>query len=170
MRTANGKATVKCCKPADLDIRLSAGHYIPPNATNALTSLYVFVSVVDFPRRSHSAFVRSYQNGAVLNDLKLVPDVQNIYNAPSFTAHRATFHSTLLKETVDAGVLIKLGRQVTKDDFPEASVHLANGDVYKGDIVLRTYGEKARCRELMLARSDSPCHNGGMIIGLDINP
>ena len=52
VRTTNGRATVKCCKPADLGIRLSARLYIPPNATEALTSLIVFVSVDDFSVQS----------------------------------------------------------------------------------------------------------------------
>lgn len=104
--------------------------------------------------------IRFYRKGAVLRDPEIIIDVQNIYNAPYFTAHRATFYSTLLKEAVDAGILIKLRCPVTKVDFSEASVHQANGDVYRGDIVLRTDGENSQHRELMLARPDSPCHNG----------
>lgn len=57
---------------------------------------------------------------------------------------------------------------MTKIDFSEASVYLANGDVYRGDLVLGTDGENSRCRELMLGRPDAPYHYGDMIFGLDI--
>ena len=104
----------------------------------------------------------------MLKDLNLVPDMQNIYHAPYFAAHRATFHDTLLQEAIRSGVLVKLGCLVTKIDFFEASVHLANGDVCKGDLVLGTDGENSQCRELMLARPDPPYHYGDMIFGLDV--
>ena len=97
-----------------------------------------------------------------------MPDMQNICNAPYFTAHRATFHNTLLGEAIRGGVLVKLGCLVTKIDFSEASVYLANGDIYQGDLVLGTDGENSQCRELMLGRPDPPYHYGDMIFGLDI--
>ena len=57
---------------------------------------------------------------------------------------------------------------MTENDFLEASVHLANGDVYKGDLALGTDGENSQCHELMLARPDPPCHYGDMNFGLDV--
>ena len=148
--------------------KISAGLHIPPNATNALKSLNVFASVNDYSIQPHKISIRSYRSGAVLRDLNLVPDMQNIYNAPYFTAHRATFHNTLLNEAIRGGVLIKLGCLVTKIIFSEAAVRLANGDVYQGDLVLGTDGENSQCREFMLGRPDPPYHNGDMIFGLDI--
>lgn len=148
--------------------KISAGLHIPPNATNALKSLDVFASVNDYSIQPHEICIRSYRSGAVLRDLNLVPDMQNIYNAPYFTAHRATFHNTLLDKAIAEGVRIEHGCLVNKIDFPEASVHLENGDVYKGDLILGTDGENSQCRELMLARPDPPYHNGDMIFGLDI--
>ena len=122
----------------------------------------------DYSLQPQDIIIRSYRDGAVLNKVKLVPDMQHIYKAPYFTAHRATFHNTLLEEATRNGVVIKLGSVIVNIDFSNASVHLTNGKVYTGDLVLGTDGENSQCRELLLQRPDPPYHFGDMIFGLDI--
>ena len=149
-------------------LKISAGLHIPPNATKALKSLKVFASVNDYSIQPHDITIRSYRSGAVLQNLNLVPGMQDNYHAPYFTAHRATFHNTLLQVATGDGVVIKFGCLVAKINFSEASVHLVNGEVYRGDLILGTDGENSQCRELMLERPDPPYHYGDIIFGLDI--
>lgn len=127
----------------------------------------MFESVNDYSIQPYDICIRSYRDGAVLRSLKLVPEMEKIYGAPYFTAYRATFHNTLLEEAVSGGVQIKLGCQVTKIDFIEAHVHLANGEVCRGDLVLGADGENSQCREFMLGRPD-PYYYGDIIFGLDV--
>ena len=57
---------------------------------------------------------------------------------------------------------------MTGIDLSEASVDLANGAIYQGDLVLEIDGERSQYRELMLTRLDSPHHYGDIFFTLDI--
>lgn len=112
--------------------------------------------------------VRSYHKGDVLTSQPYVPDLQDKYNAPYFSAHRATFHNILLEKAVSLGITIKLNAIVTKIDFDTPAVYLENGDFYKGDLVLGADGENSQCRNLLLGRSEPPIHAGDVIFAMDI--
>ena len=113
--------------------------------------------------------IRSYKSGQTLSNWKLSPSVTEKYGFPYYTAHRGAFHHALLAEALELGVNLKLGAQVARIDFPNTSVHLENGEVYQGDLILGADGENSQCRELLLGRKDPPYHWGEAIYAFDIS-
>ncbi|KAM3069221.1 hypothetical protein ACMFMG_010737 [Clarireedia jacksonii] len=148
--------------------KISAGIAIPPNATRALKNLDVLDSVSETAVQPTNLIVRSYRDGDVLANQPYLPDLLDKYNAPYFSAHRATFHDILLKKAESLGVKIKLKAILANIDFVQGTVHLEDGQVYKADLILGADGSNSQCRELFQDRHEPPIHAGDTIFAMDI--
>lgn len=101
------------------------------------------------------AFIfRSYRDGAVLSEQKIVPDFEDHYHAPYLHIHRADYHRILLQEAERLGVTILLGSAVSDVDFDEPSVHVLGKPKFHADVILGADGLKSKCREVLLGRPD----------------
>ena len=112
--------------------------------------------------------LRSYRDGAILSDLKLIPDIQSTYGASYTTIHRSTFHTILLEKATREGVVFKFGVTILNVDFSEPAVFLSNGEICRGDFILGADGEHSQCRELLLGKLDPSSHAGDFIFAFDI--
>lgn len=113
--------------------------------------------------------LRSYSDGTALRSLNLIPGMRIEYGMPYLATHRVTFHKSMGDRARDQGVQLVLGCTVTSINFETPSVHLKDGRVFIGDLVLGADGELSQCRSLLLGRPDPPHHFGHLLFSCEIN-
>ena len=101
--------------------------------------------------------LRAYQDGAVISDTRIVPDIREIYGAPWLLIHRADYFNVLAKEAERIGVKIRLGCAVTQIICSDASILVSNsaGPDIGADAILGADGLHSKCRG-MIEKSPEP--------------
>jgi 2-polyprenyl-6-methoxyphenol hydroxylase-like FAD-dependent oxidoreductase len=146
----------------------SASIHLPPNACKALEQLGILSIAEQLGFQLEDITLLSYADGSTLRSMKLLPEMLDKYKKPYIATHRATFHEALVKAAESQGVQIEMGSIVSSIDFKAPSVHLQDGRVFTGDLVLGSDGAVSQTRSLLSGRPHLPHHFGHMLFSCEI--
>lgn len=149
--------------------KISSGIHLPPNGCRALEQLGILPSVEKHSIELNDITLCSYNDGSVLRKLDLRPDMRRKYDMPYLATHRVAFHKSLEDIARAQGVQIEFACVVSSIDFTAPSVHLQDGRVFNGDLVIGSDGELSQCRSLLLGRPDPPRHFGHMLFSCELS-
>jgi len=62
------------------------------------------------------------------------------YEAPYYVVHRAHLHMALYEQAVALGVKTRLNSKVERYDADTAAIHLADGSIFQGGLVVAADG------------------------------
>ncbi|SGZ53569.1 CIC11C00000001199 [Sungouiella intermedia] len=141
---------------------VGAGIQIPPPSVRILHSIGAYDLVKAKSVVPNNVFVYRWEDGTHLSTQNLVPLTQDMYGSDYLHIHRADYHAALVERAKELGVSILLSCHVAEIDFENLSVKCANGDVYKGDVVVGYDGIKSKTRSAILGREDPPYTTGDM--------
>ncbi|MBB5687723.1 FAD-dependent monooxygenase [Sphingobium boeckii] len=141
---------------------VGAGVTLAPNAMLGMQYLGLGDAVTAQSIEPVRQSVRHWQDGRTLLTLERGTKMRDDYGAPYVYAHRADFHAILVDAVKQAGGRIHLDaavRTVLSDDS-SATVELADGRRFSGDLVVGADGLKSVVRQLFEAE---PAHFTGHI-------
>ena len=78
------------------------------------------------------------------------------FKAPYLVVHRADLIRALVAEAQDKGVRMVFGANVASFDFSKATLVLADGRQFGGDVIFGADGERSVCRDELLGHPDPP--------------
>jgi salicylate hydroxylase len=90
----------------------------------------------------HMGWMRSYK-GNVLSTVKLDGSGPGIRANTFFVIHRVDLHQILFEQAKELGAEVRVASEVTAVDFSVPSVTLANGETFRGDMVLGADGQRS---------------------------
>lgn len=90
--------------------------------------------------------LRRWQDGAVIGVTDLTAGFSSHYEAPYWVVHRAHLHTALYEQAAALGVETRLNSKVAKYDADAATIHLSDGSVFQGDLVVAADGGSAQKR------------------------
>jgi salicylate hydroxylase len=126
---------------AYLILKVGAGIQIPPNSSRLLLGWgldkFLGNKVVEPEGMS---FLR-WQDGRKIAYTKLVPEFHQNFKAPYYVVHRAHFHDAMHKLALNLGVTVCVDSKVDTYFADKATVQLANGKEYTGDLVVAADGK-----------------------------
>lgn len=133
------KTKNKCRKTIAASIQIDAGIQIPARILKSWGLLDAIRAYSIEPKR---LLLRAYRVGALLSDLKIVPDVKQAYGTPWLLIHRADFQKVLAEEAEWLSAKIRLGCVVTRIACSCASmlVLMSAGVDVRADVVLGADG------------------------------
>ncbi|QPG94300.1 hypothetical protein C2857_005643 [Epichloe festucae Fl1] len=136
------------------------GLQIPCNAAHALRCLGLLERLQVCSRQPATSFkTLAYSDGKELLDRDL-EYCEELYGAPWLLMHRADYMRVLRDEASRLGVVVKSGHEVRHIDFSTPAVTLADGHVYKADVIVgsdaRPTGEYAYRALLKRSQLSSP--------------
>ena len=94
---------------------------------------------------------RRWSSGDRIGYTDLSPGFASAYGAPYHVVHRAHLHTALFRRAESLGVSVVLGSRVTSYDPSAPSVSLADGTVFRADLVVGADGVKSAAREYIPA-------------------
>ena len=114
-------------------------------------------AIKDYSTEPDRLLLRSYRDGSVLSDVRLVPFMEEAYGAPWLLIHRANFQKVLAKEAERLGATIELEFQVTKITCTSTSIVVssAGGVEIRPDVLLGADGLHSACRAEIQGSSNS---------------
>lgn len=83
---------------------------------------------------------RRWANGALIGVTDTSPAFASRYGAPYFVVHRAHLHHALYEQATALGVRTLLDSKVAAYDADTATVVMADGKVFRGDLVVAADG------------------------------
>lgn len=95
---------------------------------------------------------RRWQNGAVIGVTDLTAEFTSHYEAPYYVVHRAHLHTALYEQAAALGVRTRLNSKVARYDADAAAIHLSDGSVFQGDLVVAADGRLSQNSILCLIR------------------
>lgn len=84
---------------------------------------------------------RRWQNGALIGVTHTSPEFTAQYGAPYLVVHRAHLHQALYEQALALGVTTRLNSKVDRYDTATAAIELADGRVFRGDLVVAADGQ-----------------------------
>ncbi|KAI1392443.1 putative monooxygenase [Hypoxylon trugodes] len=97
--------------------------------------------------------IRRWHDGKILAQ-------QPLMDMAGYIGHRGDYHEALIQAVKDAGIEIRMGREVISYDETKPSVTFADGTEETADIIIGVDGIKSRARELVLGFDDAPKSSG----------
>ena len=97
--------------------------------------------------------IRRWHDGKILAQ-------QPLMDMAGYIGHRGDYHEVFLKAVRDAGIEIRMGREVVSFDEHKPSIEFADGTQDFADCIIGADGIKSRARELVLGFSDKPKSSG----------
>ncbi|KAI0883962.1 putative monooxygenase [Annulohypoxylon maeteangense] len=97
--------------------------------------------------------IRRWHDGKILAQ-------QPLMDMAGYIGHRGDYHEAFIQAVKDAGIEIKMGREVVAYDETKPSVIFADGTEEVADIVVGADGIKSHARELVLGFEDAPKSSG----------
>lgn len=130
---------------------VGAGLQISPNACRVLNWLGLLEDVEAVAFRPANAVLRDGLSGRTVYRAPLGPHATERWGAPYLHVHRADLLRVLEAAARHAGVVIHLGRSVERSvEHPDSvAVHLSDGEIVTGDMVLGADGVRSALRERM---------------------
>ena len=112
------------------------------------------------------------QDGAVLSDQALVPDVHDSYGAPHLVIHRADLRKILHEEAVNQGACIRLGCKIdTKAiDWANGVLSLTTGEEVRADLIIGADGAQSMCRAALVQKPNRAHFTGQIVNRTIIDP
>ncbi|OTB08301.1 hypothetical protein M426DRAFT_71153 [Hypoxylon sp. CI-4A] len=97
--------------------------------------------------------IRRWHDGKILAQ-------QPLMDMAGYIGHRGDYHEAFIQAVKDAGIEIRMGREVASYDESKPSIFFADGTEEMADIIVGADGIKSRARELVLGFEDSPKSSG----------
>ncbi|KAI1408109.1 putative monooxygenase [Hypoxylon sp. FL1857] len=97
--------------------------------------------------------IRRWHDGKILAQ-------QPLMDMAGYIGHRGDYHEAFIQAVKDAGIEIRMGREVVAYDESKPSVFFADGTEETADIIIGADGIKSRARELVLGFEDAPKSSG----------
>ncbi|KAI0127421.1 salicylate hydroxylase [Xylariales sp. AK1849] len=97
--------------------------------------------------------IRRWHDGKILAQ-------QPLMDMAGYIGHRGDYHEAFLQAVRDAGIEIRMGREVVAFDDSKPSVTFADGVEERADLIVGCDGIKSRARELVLGFKDAPKSSG----------
>ncbi|GAB0134008.1 hypothetical protein EsDP_00002395 [Epichloe bromicola] len=125
------------------------GLQIPCNAAHAMRCLGLLEKLQVYSKQPATSFkTLAYSDGKELLDRDL-KYCEELYGAPWLLMHRADYMRVLRDEASRLGVVVKSGHEVRHIDFSTPAVTLADGHVFKADLIVGSDGIHSTVRSLM---------------------
>lgn len=136
-----------CDAASDMSLRslthvrqIGAGIQVPPNSGKLLARWGVTQRLAKQVVEPSKINFRRWQNGAVIGVTDLTADFTAHYESPYYVVHRAHLHTDLYEQALELGVKARLNSKVARYDADTASIHLADGKIFQGDLVVAADG------------------------------
>lgn len=84
---------------------------------------------------------RRWENGNVIGHTALGMNFQDSFKIPYYVVHRAHFHEALHQRALQLGVVVDLDSRVVRYNEEQGSIVLADGSIFKGDLVIAADGK-----------------------------
>ncbi|KAI1475190.1 putative monooxygenase [Daldinia eschscholtzii] len=97
--------------------------------------------------------IRRWHDGKILAQ-------QPLMDMAGYIGHRGDYHEAFIQAVKDAGIEIRMGREVVSYDESKPSVIFADGTEETADLIVGADGIKSRARELVLGFEDAPKSSG----------
>ncbi|KAI0116642.1 putative monooxygenase [Hypoxylon sp. NC0597] len=97
--------------------------------------------------------IRRWHDGKILAQ-------QPLMDMAGYIGHRGDYHEAFIQAVKDAGIEIRMGREVVAYDESKPSIFFADGTEETADIIIGADGIKSRARELVLGFEDAPKSSG----------
>lgn len=120
--------------------QIGAGIQVPPNSGKLLARWGVTQRLAKQVVEPSRINFRRWQSGAVIGVTDLTADFAAHYESPYYVVHRAHLHTALYEEALALGVRTRLNSRVARYDADAAAIHLADGTVFQGDIIVAADG------------------------------
>ncbi|KAL4896202.1 hypothetical protein BDV59DRAFT_210798 [Aspergillus ambiguus] len=140
---------------------VGAGIQIPPNSARLLLKLGLGPYLQPYVTEPGSISFRRWATGETIGYTKLIPEFRKTFDAPYYVVHRAHFHSAMHKRAIDAGVKVKLASRVVDYNPRTPSIKLADGSIYKADLIVAADGIKSIARAKLHRGIEKPLERPG---------
>lgn len=97
--------------------------------------------------------IRRWHDGKILAQ-------QPLMDMAGYIGHRGDYHEAFIQAVKDAGIEIRMSREVVAYDESKPSIIFADGTEETADIIIGADGIKSRARELVLGFEDAPKSSG----------
>ncbi|KAK6952377.1 hypothetical protein Daesc_006913 [Daldinia eschscholtzii] len=97
--------------------------------------------------------IRRWHDGKILAQ-------QPLMDMAGYIGHRGDYHEAFIQAVKDAGIEIRMGREVVSYDESKPSVIFADSTEETADLIVGADGIKSRARELVLGFEDAPKSSG----------
>ncbi|KAK1674055.1 hypothetical protein BDP55DRAFT_584798 [Colletotrichum godetiae] len=141
---------------------VGAGIQIPPNAARVLRKLGLLPQLIDKATLIDSIDYLRYKDGEVLYQIQGGEKFKQVYGDTWMVIARPDYHDVLWNAAKEAGVELRLGAEAAEIDFEVPSVHLATGEIVKGDVIVGADGLWSRSRDQILGRPSPPSETGDL--------
>ena len=137
---------------ADALAEVGAGLQMSPNACKALDALGVLHDVRAASFVPEAAEMRDAHSGAPIYRAALGQAAEDRWGAPYLHVHRADLLDVLAGAASKAGAQLHLGRRVERfvDHGAKAALHLDDGAIIEGDLVLGADGIRSSLRKAIV--------------------
>lgn len=122
------------------EFQVGAGIQVPPNSGKLLARWGVMQRLAKQVVEPSKINFRRWQNGAVIGVTDLTEEFNSHYEVPYYVVHRAHLHTALYEQAVALGVKTRLNSKVARYDADTATIHLSDGSVFQGDLVVAADG------------------------------
>ncbi|KAG4432777.1 hypothetical protein IFR05_011742 [Cadophora sp. M221] len=123
------------------------------NALRLLQRWGLHDRLIEIGNKSEMMQIRRWKDGKILAQ-------QPLMDMAGYIGHRGDYHEEFLRRVRELGIEIRMGSNVVSYDENEPSLTLANGEIYKADIIVAADGIKSTARELVLGFEDKPKSSG----------
>ncbi|HLS18290.1 MAG TPA: FAD-dependent monooxygenase [Paracoccaceae bacterium] len=130
---------------------VGAGLQLSPNVCRLLDRIGLLPALREHASRPHFAELRSGRSGRLVHRTELGAAAEARWGAPYLHVHRADLLDTLVEAAMAAGARLNLGQKVVDaaSDADRAVLHLADGEVAEGDVLIGADGIRSRLRNIV---------------------
>lgn len=113
---------------------------MPPNSGKLLARWGVAQRFAEYVVQPARMNFRRWQDGSLIGVTETSPEFAAQYGAPYYVVHRAHLHDALYRQAVALGVKTRLNSKVDAFDAETATIILADGNIFQGDLVVAADG------------------------------
>ncbi|KAL3479834.1 hypothetical protein BJX99DRAFT_255270 [Aspergillus californicus] len=140
---------------------VGAGIQIPPNSSRILHSWGLEAALERRSVKPSGILWRRWQDGSIIGNASLNPELQERFGAPYYVTHRAHLHDVLHERVQELGVPVQLGKRVEGYDA-DGGVEFGDGEVIQADLVVAADGIKSAARKKLNGEKDKGPHGHGL--------
>ncbi|OAP54545.1 hypothetical protein AYL99_10993 [Fonsecaea erecta] len=151
----SGLAEVQVLEAASKLGELGAGIQVSPNCSRLLIRWGVGKYLDDAVVLPRYGRVVRWQNGEVLSQAPMMPQIQEKYGFPHWHVHRADLHEALRRKVEELKIPILVNAKVVAADVEGASVSLHTGEKIDCDFIVGADGLRSTMREVVFQNEEA---------------